>query len=159
MKVKKIISSKSSLLAGLLLSVIHSANAGSFQVEASIQQNTGCAFTSSSDGALGLSSNFMELSTETAGGKRPSLTISVMGTATLTLSQRVVWSRDQTVLPEVSTQVLQVHRHLTSQIVLNMPHRIFQTGTYTFYLQATGVSPNGFFQSGHYKAKAVFDCL
>lgn len=145
------------IVTGTLLQV--EATAATLQLEASRHQTTGCAFTGSTEGALGLSSNFMELSTEFAGGSRPTLSISVIGSATLSLRSGVNWSRDQTLLTDVTTLGISLHNSAQSNTTLSMPLRIMQGGYHTFYLQTGGSSARGFFESGHYKATALFDCI
>lgn len=145
------------ILSSALLQL--NAAAGTLQIQASRHQTTGCSFTGSTEGALGLSSNFMELSTEFAGGSRPTLSVSVIGSATLSLRSGITWSRDETLLTDVSTLGISLHSSAQSNTPLSMPLRIMQGGHHTFYLQTLGSSPKGFFESGHYKATALFDCI
>lgn len=145
------------IVAGTLLQV--EATAATLELEAYRHQTTGCAFTGSTEGALGLSSNFTELSTEFAGGNRPSLSVMVVGSATLSLRNGVSWSRNQQLLPEVITANLSLHNSSSSNDKLTLPLRITQGGLHTFYLQTLGTSAQGFFESGHYRAFALFDCM
>lgn len=144
------------LTAFLISNISHAAT---LVLEATHQQTTGCSFTGSNAGALGLSSNFMELSTELAGGMRPSMTLTVVGSATLTLGDTVAWSRDQNPLPSVITQSLSLHSAARGSNKLSTPVRITQPGNHTFFLQTSGNSALGFFENGRYKATATLDCF
>lgn len=126
------------------------------QVEAVRTITSGCLFGSVTLGQLGLSADQKTLSTAAAGGARPSLQVTAIGTVALSMSGALQWQLDTQPLSGVSSNSA-LMSSATGGSALTLPLQVPQ-GSNTYHLEITGTSSTGFLTAGTYKAMATFTC-
>lgn len=148
----------SSVTAAVALATLVSGNVqAQVTLEATRNITTGCSFGSPAAGTLGNSADMRTLSTE-LGGTRPSFTISVIGSATLSQTGGITWTRGTTALSGITT-TQSLRTTATGATVQTLPATFTTSGARTFYLMVQGVHNTEFMNAGNYVASATFNCV
>ncbi len=133
------------------------AQAANSNLEATGTVNNGCSFGATTTGTLGVGSNMGSLSTEIAGGQRPSLVLNIVGNASLAQTG-TTWTRDGASLTGVTTISKVFNTNIGGNEFI-LPFQWNSPGAaVTVYWAATGQSNNAFQQAGTYKAQGTFTC-
>lgn len=146
------------IVAMMIQSATTAHSASSF-MEATGVVNNGCSFGAVEQGFLGQGPNMSSLSTEIAGGSRPSVVLHIVGNATLASSGSPVWTRDGGSLSGITTtskvfngSQVSAGEHVLPKVFTspNMPVPV--------YWSITGQSTTAFTQAGAYKVSTTFTC-
>lgn len=138
--------------------VLFAPAAAATELKATRAQTFGCFFGSATDGILGATQDSRTLSTEIAGGVRPSFVINVVGNATLSIAPQKKWLIDDKLLLDVSTKLeLRTLKH--GGDIQPLPFTFNTNGVRNFFVEIQGTRGAGFFEAGNYQVIATFNCI
>lgn len=134
-------------------------------LQASHTQTAGCSFSAVTPGTMTLSSDWKTMSTDSAGGSRPSVLVTNVGPVTLNLSYGgYTWTLNGGATGAAIATNLRIMDSAANGTAL-AGHYVGQSFSYntsgsrTLYLSASGTNPSVFYNPGTFKISVPFSCL
>lgn len=136
-------------------------------LQANYTQTAGCSFSAATPGTLTLSADWTTISTESAGGTRPSVLFSNVGPVVFTISTGAfAWTHNGNPTGASIATSFAVMDAASAGTALaglggSLHHQISysNSGSRTFFLRASGTNPSIFYNAGTFMFRVPISCI